>query len=115
MGGGQSAASNPYGQYSATRVVKPYRTNPREPKWKKSSFSGIWTWVGTGPRESCGSCSEFEEDFTQPGDMRQDLKKSYEFEGPKCTGQDTRCPQPQQGGARKKRKPSKKTRKGSRR
>lgn len=116
---GNKPSSNPYGLYSATAVENYNLQRLKQQKWKlvKPWFGKPqFEWVGYGPAEPCGSCSDFGicADYGVQGCARYETTKRI-FEGPVCNGQDTTCPLSagQRGG--KKRKQSKKTRKGSRR
>ena len=116
---GNTPSSSPYGLYSATPVenYKIERMNRQEWKLVKPLFKpSYWEWVGTGPKEKCGSCINYGMclNFGYHGCEEYKITKKI-FEGPPCPGQDTTCPLLQKGGGRKKRKPSKKTRKASRR
>ena len=103
---GIAPSSSPYGLYSAVAVPNYERERVGTQKWKKSRLSWFgsgWEWVGTGKPEPCGSVSTFRIASYNHG-QPSGYTYTYDFEGPDC---------PKGGG--KKRKPSKKTRKASRR
>lgn len=93
-------------QYSG-RDDTPIRVDPQEWKLIEPFFGKpYWKWVGTGPAKPCGSLYTFKvPEYNGPYTVG--TKPIERFEGPKCPGW--------QAGGGKKRKPSKKTRKASRR